>query len=135
LTSLFGIIAQYNAALAGAAGSSGSSGNYNWVTAGGGGGEPLALAEGGQFIATRPQKILVGEGGQPELVQVTPLSQIASGQAAANGAGGINGLGGANGQTQISVMVDLSPDLEARVINRSLEGAADVIAQVRRGKQ
>lgn len=94
-------------------------------------GDYEGYAKGGQFIATRPKKIMVGEGGEPELVTVTPLSQLGTGQ---NGISGANGLNGNNGQTQISVMVDLSPDLEARVIEKSLDGAAEVISQVRRSK-
>ena len=92
-------------------------------------------AKGGQFVATRPQKIVVGEGGQPELVQITPMSNIAKGINGKGGISGANGYNGNSGQTQISVSVDLSPDLEARVINKAMDGTADVISKIRRVKQ
>jgi hypothetical protein len=87
-------------------------------------------ASGGQFIATRATPFIAGEAG-PEMVTVTPLSQIMD-SASITGQAGTRG---AAGQTQISVTVDLSPDLEARVIDNALEGASNVIAQVRRAKR
>jgi len=147
LTTLSGVIAQYSAMVASISG--GFGGGYSPGMAqygisphgsvtppsGGGSSNVKAYAKGGQFVATRPQQIMVGEGGQPELVQVTPMSQIANGINSTSGQNGANGLSGQNGNTQISVSVDLSPDLEARVVNKAMDGTANVISKIRRGKQ
>jgi hypothetical protein len=44
----------------------------------------------------------------------------------------LNGGGGVNGQ--IRVVVDLSPDLEGRIVEKSMDGVADVMARVGRSK-
>jgi hypothetical protein len=66
--------------------------------------------------------------GEP--ISVAPLSQMT----ATTGASGINGsgAGGINGQIQIAV--DLSPDLEGRIVNRSLDSVAEVLTRVNRSK-
>jgi hypothetical protein len=86
-------------------------------------------AKGGQFITTRPTQFIAGEAG-PEMVTVTPLSQIMD----STNITGQAGTRGTDGQTQISVTVDLSPDLEARVISKAMDSTAAVVSQVRRGK-
>jgi hypothetical protein len=153
LGALQGIVGQYQGIMAGMAGGAGAASTLgarsSYYSTSGLNNAPVSTygldqnkddeyipgyAKGGQFIATRPRKIMVGEGGQPELVQITPMSQIATGQGGSSGANGINGFSGQNGQTQISVSVDLSPDLEARVVNKSLDGMTDVISKVRRSK-
>jgi hypothetical protein len=91
------------------------------------------LASGGQFVATKPTSALFGEGGEPELVTVTPLSKLASlrGKQPINGA---DGMDGRNGQQRIVLDMNLSPDLEARVIERAMDGTADVISKINRSK-
>lgn len=53
------------------------SGGFDGGGGGGGGGTGgrniYLMAEGGSFVADRPQMIMVGEGNYPELVQVTPI--------------------------------------------------------------
>lgn len=98
--------------------------------AGGGlGGRSLNFAKGGQFVATRPTSLNVAEGGMPELVSVIPLSKILGGALNANGSGGSNGINGS-----IEVAVTLSPDLEGRIIEKSMNGTAEVISRVNRSK-
>lgn len=89
---------------------------------------PTHYAKGGQFVATRPTTIGVGEGGMPELVSVIPLSKLLGGSM------GVNGSGGGGSNSSIEVAVTLSPDLEARVVSKALDGTADVISRVQRSK-
>lgn len=86
------------------------------------------FAEGGTLIATRPTRALFGEGG-PELVNFTPLNRIGKN---INKIFGDRSGGGINGQ--IRVLVDLSPDLEGRIVEKSMDGVADVISKVGRMK-
>lgn len=85
------------------------------------------FASGGSFIANRPTLAMFGEKGA-EKVSAVPLNHSKS-----NGGsfGDISG-GGINGQ--IFVAVDLSPDLEGRIVTRSLDGVADVIGRVNNRK-
>jgi hypothetical protein len=90
--------------------------------------ENLKFAEGGTLLATRPTTATFGEGG-PELVNFTPLSRAGKNVGKLFGdrsGGGINGM--------IRVTVDLSPDLEGRIVEQSLDGVADVMAQINRSK-
>ena len=91
----------------------------------------LHLAKGGQFVATRPTNMQVGEGGAAELVTVTPLSKLGSLQ---NKRPVNDGLDGRNGQQRIVLDMNLSPDLEARVVQKSLDGTANVIQRINRSK-
>lgn len=98
---------------------------WDLATAGG-------LASGGQFVTTKPTSMMVGEGGEPELVQVTPLSQLNSmrGRQPSNGMDGSDGMS----QQKVSIDLNLSPDLEARVVSKALKDTADIITRVRRSK-
>lgn len=87
------------------------------------------FAEGGTLIADRPTVAMFGERGT-EMAQFTPLNR--TGKDVGKIFGNMSG-GGINGQ--ILVAVDLSPDLEGRIINRSLDGVADVVGRVTRRKQ
>lgn len=91
----------------------------------------LHLAKGGQFVATRPTNMQVGEGGAAELVTVTPLSKLGSLQ---NKRPVNDGLDGRNGQQRIVLDMNLSPDLEARVVRKSLDSTAEVIQKINRSK-
>lgn len=87
------------------------------------------MAEGGTLIATRPTTVTFGEAGA-EMAQFTPLNRIGRdvGTVFTSG-GGSPGLSG-----QIVVSLDLSPDLEARVVENSVNGVADVLLKVNRTK-
>ncbi len=91
------------------------------------------LAEGGSFLATRPQTIGVAEN-QPELITATPLGRpgadinklfLQSGI----GGGDSSGVGGS-----LELELTLSQDLEARIIRKSLDNAANVVMKVNRSK-
>ena len=58
----------------------------------------LGFATGADFITDRPTNLLVGEGGEGERVQVTPLSQ---------GGGGSSSSTGANGDTYYFTFGDI----------------------------
>lgn len=87
------------------------------------------LAEGGTFVATRPTMAIFGERGA-EIASFQPLNR--SGTDTNKVFGDIGGGTGVNGT--ISVNVDLSPDLEARVIQRSMDGVGQVVSRVNRKK-
>ena len=95
---------------------------------GGGGGGGHGRAEGGSLLATRPTRELFGEAG-PEMVTFTPLNRIGRNEGKLNVSGGIPGMDG-----KIRVMIDLSPGLEGRIIEKSMDGVADVMAQINRSK-
>lgn len=89
------------------------------------------LAQGGSYLARTPHSINVAEQG-PELIQATPLNRIGSdinklfAQAGSTGGESMTG--------QLEIGVTLSPDLEARVISKTLNKTADVILKVNRSK-
>lgn len=84
----------------------------------------IDMAEGGTLLATRPTNVLFGEGG-PELATFIPINKI--GKSASTILGG-NGNAGMEGLIRMELL--LSPDLEARMIEKSLNGVADVIVKV-----
>jgi hypothetical protein len=141
LAQLSNVIAQYQglmsqmasvtypvSSLAGMGGLSNPGGYVNPSLAGMGGlANPYGYAKGGSFIATRPTSALFGEAG-PELVTITPLSQIGKGITPSAGSGRSAGM------NKIVVDVNLSPDLEARVVAKSLDSAAEIVTQINRSK-
>jgi len=82
-------------------------------------------AAGGSYLATSPTTATFGEAG-PELATFIPLKNS---MPATNlqGIGGGAGLGG-----MLKLMIDLNPDLEARIVNESLDNVATVIRQTER---
>jgi hypothetical protein len=92
------------------------------------GGHGYGLAEGGSLIATRPTKALFGENG-PERVDVTPLDKVGNNVGKTYGDRSAMGM---NGNVKISL--ELSPDLEARIIDSSLDGVAVHLEQMIRSK-
>ena len=76
-------------------------------------------AKGGTYFADRPTHAIFGEAG-PEIASFTPVSKIRSGGGAGQGVGG-----------NISLRVSLDPDLEARIIDSSLDNVSAVIERVR----
>lgn len=91
------------------------------------------LAEGGSFLATTPQTLRVAEN-VPEMITATPLGgrgtdmnklfmQTSMNKNAITSPGG-----------QLELGVTLSPDLETRIIRKSLDSAADVVMKVNRSK-
>ena len=63
-------------------------------------------------------------------VSITPLSQMAT----TTGMGSLNGSSNAGVNGQIQIAVDLSPDLEGRIVNKSMDGVADVLTRINRSK-
>lgn len=76
------------------------------------------FAEGGSLIATKPTKAIFGEDG-PERVDFTPIGRTGKNVGRVFGGEGMGGMGGT-----IDVMLTLSPDLEARIVDTSLENVA-----------
>lgn len=90
------------------------------------------LAEGGSYLATTPTTIRVGEN-RPEIVQTTPIGRPGQDlnklfmNASLN-----NGQGGGAGQLELGVT--LSPDLESRIIRKTLDETAGVVMRVNKSK-
>lgn len=82
-------------------------------------------AKGGTFLATRPTHAIFGESG-PEIASFIPVRKLRS--SVADATTGSKGMIGGN----ISVQVLLSPDLEGRIIDASMENVSVVIEKVRR---
>ena len=84
-------------------------------------------AQGGAFVTSQPTRILVGEGGEPELVTITPFSQIPN---PSNLAGALPTLGGGgvgNNGGSMRLEVYLSPDLQYRIIDSTLGEVAKIM--------
>lgn len=94
-----------------------------------GGGTKRHFAEGGTLVATRPTTVTFGEAGA-EMATFTPLSRIGrdTGKIFSSGEGG-GGIGGT-----IVVQLDLSPDVEARVVESSMNSVAQVVTKINRTK-
>lgn len=87
------------------------------------------FAEGGSLIATRPTKFLAGERGA-ERIDITPLNgrgnnvgKIFGDRSMADGGGGM-----------ANVILSLSPDVEARIVDSSLENVAIHLERIVRTK-
>lgn len=84
-----------------------------------------SYAEGGTLIARKPTVALFGEKS-PEIATFTPISKLSS----SNGVPQLGSAMGANGKVKIELY--LSPDLEARIVDTSLDQAAGVFAEIMR---
>lgn len=93
---------------------------------GGGGSSGGGRAQGGTLLATRPTNATFGEAG-PELVTFTPLNRMGADVGKIFG-GTFPNAGAGGGMLKLEVL--LSPDLEARVVEKSMNGVADVIIKV-----
>lgn len=91
----------------------------------------VPFASGGMAIADKPTNALFGEK-EAELALFIPLSKLASvmgkGQ---SGSGDQAGPSSAN----INLEINLSKDLEARIINKSVDAVADVVTTVNRNRK
>ena len=109
---------------------SGASGGANTSSSSTGGGiRPRnRRAEGGTIVADKPTTVLFGERGL-EAATFTPIGR--SGKDVGKIFSDVEGAG-LNGT--IVVAVDLSPDLEGRVVRRSMDGVANIIGRVNNRK-
>jgi hypothetical protein len=87
------------------------------------------LAEGGSFLATTPTSINVAEN-RPEMITATPLGRPGR---------DINKLftnmgGGEGGGSSVEIGLSLSPDLEHRIIRKSMDETARVIVRTNKSK-
>lgn len=87
------------------------------------------FAEGGSMLATRPTTVTFGEAGA-ELAQFTPLGR--TGQDINKLFMGNGGGEGMDGTLMVELL--LSPDLEARVVDASMNGVANILTKIRRTK-
>lgn len=88
-------------------------------------------ASGGSFIASSPVTATFGEGGTPELVQITPLNQI--GHSVDKTYGSLSSGNTLNNmQRKLKLEILLSRDLEARMIGNALDQMSDILVSVER---
>lgn len=85
-------------------------------------------AEGGTLVATRPTKAVFGEAG-PEVVSFTPLTRPGNDRNKIFGDKSALGTGG-----NLDLRLELSPDLEARIIDSSLDNVAVHLDKISRSK-
>lgn len=113
-------IAAYSARLTGLAGYYGMAGGGRVISGSGGGGAGQKMYQrGGEFIATSPTSITVGE--RPERVNVTPLS-----------GGMAGGFGGEGQKAKIDLTVTLDSGLEAKLVDRAMNETAEVVLTITR---
>jgi hypothetical protein len=86
-------------------------------------------AKGGSFIANKPTIQGFGDAG-PELVTAIPLGRLGKGSGSGGGLEGLLGGGGGN----ITINLDLSPDLESRIVSNTLSETARVMVRTRNSK-
>src|SRR5574341_40556 len=89
------------------------------------GGHALPFAEGGTLLATRPTTVTFGE--VPEVVSFTPLN-------GGNNVGKMFGDKSDLGGGILELLLTISPDLESRIVRRSMDETANVIVKVNRSK-
>lgn len=122
--SLNGILSTSSSGVGGTSGQGSFASTFNTVTNGMG----YGFAEGGSFIATRPTKLLVGER-DAEKIDVTPLNRVGNNVGKIFGDKSAMGMGG-----DVSIRLELSPDLEARIVDSSLENLSVHIDRISRSK-
>jgi hypothetical protein len=87
-------------------------------------------AEGGNFLANRPTSVTFGEAGL-EMASFRPIGR--KGQDVNKVFSNMSGGGGsASGAVTIELL--LSPDLEARVVQNSLNKTAEIVTRIQRSK-
>ena len=94
---------------------------------GNGGSFPIPNAEGGIMYADRPTTVTFGEAGL-EKAEFTPINY--RGMNTGKVTHSLVSSNGANGK--IAIALDLSPDLEARITENTLDQAAEVMFEVQR---
>lgn len=104
-------------------------GGRNPTKGGSAGGGGKKMAEGGALLATRPTTVTFGEAGA-EIGMFMPVGRPGRdvGRVFASGGDGQ----GVNGKIVLDLF--LSPDLEARVMENTMDGVAQVITKVHRSK-
>ena len=81
------------------------------------------------MIANRPTTVTFGEGGGLEMAQFTPLN--GRGKDVSKIFSNMGGSGGGAMGGSVSIELLLSPDLEARVVQNSLNKTAEIITGFR----
>lgn len=89
------------------------------------------FAEGGMMVADRPTTVTFGEAGL-EMAQFTPIGK--TGRDVNKLFSNLSGDGQSGNSGSVEIGVTLSPDLEARVIQKSSDHVANVLTKVRGSK-
>jgi hypothetical protein len=91
---------------------------------GGGGGKRRGRKEGGSLLATRRTSVEFGESGA-ELATFTPLNRIGRDEGKLDVIGSLGG-----GGSRVEIGVTLSPDLQARIMEETMDNVGEVILRV-----
>lgn len=129
-TSMMGAFSSSAGGIAPARAGTSGGGSLGTRTLTSGGGGNRGRAEGGSIIATRPTTVTFGERGA-EAALFLPMGRIGKNSGRMDLSGN---LGGSGMDGTIVVQLDLSPDLEARVIENSMNGVAQVLTKINRSK-
>jgi hypothetical protein len=89
------------------------------------------MAEGGTIIANRPTTVTFGERGM-ESASFTPIGRTGTDVNKLFSALGSSGGDGSNGM--VTIALDLSPDIEARITKNTMNKTAQIITKTRRSK-
>jgi hypothetical protein len=94
--------------------------------------DAISMAKGGTIVASKPTPIIMGDAGL-EIGTFRPLNagKVSSSNIPSFSDGA---AGGGVGSSKIELMLWLSPDIEAKIVNKSLDAVADVVTTVRRNR-
>ncbi len=129
LGQMIGSVGSMGGTVVGGGRSSGSTGSVGTRQPSTGAGN-RGRAEGGTILANTPTNVTFGEDGA-EAALFLPMNKIGRNSGSLDFSGNLGG-GGMNGQ--IVVQLNLSPDLEARVVQNSMTGVANVLTKINRSK-
>lgn len=91
------------------------------------GGYPGTHALGGTEFVNKPTLALFGEGG-PEIAHFIPVNRMnTNSKSPVGGEGGIGQRLNGMGNGKVHVVVELGPDLEARIVDNTLDQSAEII--------
>lgn len=93
--------------------------------------KPTGFAEGGIAVANQPTSVLFGEKGWEAAIFKPLPGPISANQLAS---GGLSETGGKGGSGRLLIALELSPDLEARIVDSALGELSDVMVQVERSR-
>lgn len=120
---------KYSAGVTTTTTSTGLTGDRWWSTPTNGTGQiSHGRASGGLDIVNSPTSVLMGEAG-PEAHLFVPLNKLST---LAGGVNNLGSIGSSGGSSKVEVLVELSRDLEARIINKSMDGVSNAIMNVRK---
>lgn len=102
----------------------------------GGGGKKglnaISMAQGGTIVASKPTPIIMGDAG----LEVGTFRPLNAGKVSSSNIPNFTdgAAAGGGGNSKIELMLWLSPDIEAKIVNKSVDAFTDVVTSVRRNR-